>query len=535
MTADSHGGLTRRTFLTASALAALAASAGCADDKAESPAGGTGATAGTTTTLPVPELGGDPFTLGVASGDPLPGSVILWTRLAPQPDAGGGMPPDDVPVIWEVAADDTFTTLAASGVSDATAAHAHTVHVDASGLEPASWYSYRFRVGKYTSPIGRTRTAPAGGDAVDSLRFAMASCQSWESGFYNAWRDVAATELDLVVFLGDYIYEYDLSKADDTTVRAGRGPECTTLDQYRDRYALYKSDPLLQAAHAHCPWVVTWDDHEVENNYAGDTSEDVGVAAGAFRTRRAAAYQAWWEHQPVRLEPPTGPDFTIYRDFSWGALANVFMLDERQYRTDQACGDRTLDLSPACDEVNSPGRTMLGEEQERWFLDKLKESKSTWNIVGNEVVMSNVTVSGAVLNYDQWDGYPAERERIFGFLDENDIRNVVLVTGDIHLGGAAAAEQVIGGTKKVVATELVGTSISSGGLLPEGLDEIIKSAVPDLKYVNSAQRGWCHNVVTPDKWTAEFRVVTDNLVPESPLTVDATFTISPTQPGLAPA
>jgi len=531
--------LSRRGFLLASAAGALATS-GCSDDTPTAAPSGTGAGSSivpaSTTTLKVPELSGDPFTLGVASGDPLPDRVILWTRLAPEPATGGGMPAEPASVLWEVATDDSFATLVSSGVAEATPEHAHAVHVDVTGLQADSWYHYRFRIGTFTSPIGRTRTAPATDAEPDQLRFAMASCQAWEAGFYNAYRDLVSTELDVVVYLGDYIYEYAASAAvGKDAVRLGRGPECRTLEQYRDRYALYKSDPLLRDAHAHCPWIVIWDDHEVQNNYAAENSQDSSITPEAFAQRRAAAYQAWWEHQPVRLEAPTGPEYQIYRELSWGTLANFIMLDERQYRTDQACGDRTLQLTPPCDEVRAAGRTMTGPDQQQWFFDRLNSSRSTWNIVGNEVVMTDVTLNGAVLNFDQWDGYPEQRETVLKYIRDNQFTNVVMITGDIHLNGVGnLALAGADGTRTTVATELVGTSISSGGLLPDGVGDLVKASIPDLVYFNQ-QRGWCHNTVTAEKWTAEYRVVEDNLVEDSPVTVGGTFVITPDRPGAVAA
>ena len=526
--------LSRRGFLLATATGALVA-AGCSDDTGDAATGSPGSSStvpASTTTLKVPDLSGDPFTLGVASGDPLADRVILWTRLAPEPATGGGMPAEPVSVLWEVATDESFGAIVSSGVAEASPAHAHAVHVDATGLQADSWYHYRFKVGTWTSPVGRTRTAPAKDAAAKELRFAMASCQAWEAGFYNAYRDLVTTELDVVVFLGDYIYEYAASAAvGPKTARLGRGPECTTLELYRDRYALYKSDPLLQGAHAHCPWIVIWDDHEVQNNYAGDHSQDSSITPEVFAQRRAAAYQAWWEHQPVRLDAPTGPEYQIYRELSWGTLANFIMLDERQYRTDQACGDATLQLTPPCDEVRSPGRTMTGADQQQWFFDRLNESRSTWNIVGNEVVMTDVTIKGAVLNYDQWDGYPEQRETVLRYIRDNQFNNVVMVTGDIHLNGVGNLTlSGTDGTRTTVATELVGTSISSGGLLPEGVDSLVKASIPDLVYFNQ-QRGWCHNTVTAERWTAEYRVVENNLVENSPVSVGGTFHITPDKPG----
>ena len=315
------------------------------------------------------------FPLGVASGDPTPDGVVLWTRLALDPLNGGGMPPDDVEVVWEVARDEGMTDVARRGTSVASGALGHSVHVEVDGLEPGRWYWYRFRAGTDESAVGRTRTLPAAGARPDRLRFAFASCQHYEHGYYTAYRHMAEDDLDLVFHLGDYIYE---GAASDGRVRRHTGGENELLDEYRNRYALYRGDPDLQAAHAAFPWVVTWDDHEVDNNYANAVSEEEGLPAELFLRRRAAAYQAYYEHMPLRRSSlPAGPDLQLYRAFDWGDLASVHVLDTRQYRTDQPCGDGR----GACDGMFDPAATPLGEAQERWLLDGLDGSAARWNVV----------------------------------------------------------------------------------------------------------------------------------------------------------
>jgi alkaline phosphatase D len=407
------------------------------------------------------------------------------------------------------------------------------VHAAATGLRADSWYWYRFRVGAHTSPVGRTRTLPAPDASPDRLRFAVTSCQDWEDGYYNAWRDVAAVDLDLVLFLGDYIYETAGRQVGADVVRQHPPAEATDLDGYRSRYALYRSDPLLRSAHQRCPWIVVWDDHEVQNDYAGAHSalEPQGVTPEQFLARRAAAYQAWWEHMPVRLDPPDGPDLKIYRSFRYGDLASMFMLDTRQYRDDQPCGGSGLNFDPPCPEVDDASRTITGSEQEQWLLGGLDSSTTTWNVIGNQVVMTPIEVNGIVLNYDQWDGYRAERARLLDHLVEKEIVNTVVLTGDIHLAGVGGLVSTAGDIDTLIATELVGTSIASDAGLPPGLGETVTGAVPDIEYFNADKRGWCHCVVTPEKWTAEFRVVADNRIETSPVGVDATFEISPDEPG----
>ena len=476
----------------------------------------------TTTTVAPIDLSGDPFTLGVASGDPTVGRVVLWTRLAPDAVNGGGMPDADVDVVWEVAADDGFAEVVASGTVTAEARYAHSVHAIAE-LEPG-WWSYRFRVGRYTSPVGRTQTAPAPADTPGTVRLASASCQNYQDGFYVAHRDLAAQAPDLVAWLGDYIYESGAATVGaDGVVRSHGTPEPKDLAAYRDRYALYKSDPDLQAAHAAAPWFVIWDDHEVENNYAGTTPQDPADLDG-FAERRRQAYQAWWEHQPVDLPPPPddGSEYRIYRERPWGDLLDITLLDGRQYRTDQACGDATLDLDPACPETFDTDRTMLGDAQEQWLLDTLTASTATWNVIAQQTIFGDVTLAGAVLNYDQWDGYPLERNRIVDSFDATT--NQVVLTGDIHFGGTGNIRSGGRGTGTPVAVEFVATSISSGGLVDPAVTDVVK-AIPDVVDAELEHRGYILHTVTRDLWLAEYRMVTDVKSPDSDVFVHATYSV----------
>ncbi len=474
------------------------------------PSSSTTSTAATTTTstLPPVELASDPFTLGVASGDPDPSSVVLWTRLAIDPLHGGGMPADDIAVEWQTSSSESFATVAASGTAMATAANGHSVHAVVP-LEQGTWY-YRFLVGSFTSPTGTTRPAPPADAAVATAKFAAASCQNYSDGEYAAHRDIAEQHPDFVLWLGDYIYEEAGSPADgDTSARVHLGPEPTTVEEYRNRYARYKTDPHLQAAHAVCPWFVIWDDHEVENNYAGLVPQDQGDAA-TFATRRFAAYRAWWEHQPVRLDPPVAVDqeYRIYRDVHWGGLINLALLDGRQYRSDQACGDVTLNLEPACPETTDPTRTMLGDAQEQWLYDILGSSTAVWKVIGNQVVFADSTFNSAVLNYDQWDGYPVQRKRILDYLGSAAVGNVVVVTGDIHLAAVAQLRAGGRGTGTPVGVEFVTTSISSAGLIGSELTDVLKT-FPDLVDAELAHRGYSLHTVTPQRWSADYRFVAD--------------------------
>lgn len=503
----------RRRFLAGSALTAAAA-------VAWRPAlGGAQATAGAA-------ISAYPFTLGVGSGDPLPDAVVLWTRLAPDPLNGGGMPPGDVAVDWEVAADEAFTTIVTSGTAIAPEAYAHSVHVDVTGLEPATTYWYRFTtggsgggaVGTFDSPVGRTRTAPANGSSPDRLRFGFASCQNYSSGFYTAHANLAAEDLDVCFHLGDYIYE-----GAGTGVRSVPGGEATTLAGYRNRYALYRADENLQAVHHRFPWVVTWDDHEVDNNYANDIAED-GTTGAAFLTRRAEAYQAWWEHQAVRMPAPVGADLQIYRWFRWGDLASFYILDTRQYRSNQACGDG---IGPLCDEGLIPERTMLGTAQENWLDGATAASGATWNVIAQQVVMAYTPLLGAV-NRDQWDGYPDARRRLFEVLGRPEVTNPLVLTGDIHASGAGKllADWDNPDRSPVVGHELIGTSISS--IFPAGLAGAftdLAGSLPWAAYANALQRGYVTVELTPTQAEANWRVVDTVAQPTSGARTDFTWVI----------
>ena len=317
--------------------------------------------------------GGNPFTLGVCAGDPDERSAVLWTRLT-RVD-GSPLGGEDVSVTWEIAEDESFTSSVRQGEVVARADEAHSVHAVVDVTGPSL---FRFRTGEWTSPTGQV--APAGADRT-RLRLATTSCQHFETGFFAAYGDLAAWAPDLVVFLGDFIYEYGGQHLGGAVVRSHGSGETFTIDEYRQRYALYLSDPQLQAARAVCPWLTIWDDHEVENNYAAASSENADPPE-AFVARRLAAYQAWWEHMPVRIARPAGADDTItYRTVRWGSLADLILLDGRQFRSDQACGDVTLSVEPACPETADPTRTMLGASQELWLGEQLASSTATWPVI----------------------------------------------------------------------------------------------------------------------------------------------------------
>lgn len=401
-----------------------------------------------------------PFALGLASGLPRPDSVVLWTRLR-----GEDLPPR-VPVQWELARDEAFKEVVARGEEAAEAAWAHSVHAEPRGLEPGRGYWYRFSAMGERSAAGRTRTAPAPGGAA-SLRLATASCQRLEHGHFAAWRDISAFEPDLVLFLGDYIYEYPGAP---DAVRTVSGGLISTLEGYRERYAQYKSDPLLQAAHAAAPWAVVWDDHEVANDYAGLHG---GLPLADFEARRAAAYRAWWEHMPLPMSArPQGADLRIHTHLDWGRLARILLLDNRQYRDPQACPGPLSVFSSGrvrerdCPALADPQRSMLGPEQEDW-LQRQFSNQHAWNLLAQQTLMAPLPLDNgdgeAQVWTDGWDGYAPARERLLQGAASRRVPGLVVLGGDIHAHVVANLKAGSGEGDPWVGTEFCGTSISSRG------------------------------------------------------------------------
>ena len=475
----------------------------------------------TTSPIPAADLSADPFTLGVASGDPTTESVILWTRLAIDALNGGAVGDVDIDVLWEVSSNNAFTDIVASGIATAESRYGHSLHVDVPLTSGEDSVFYRFRVGEYTSVSGRTRLAAPIGSSTP-LKIAAASCQNYTAGFYNAYGDMVEQSPDVIAFLGDYIYEGGVGTLDDTTVRLHNSDEPKDLVSYRNRYGLYKSDPLLQNAHALCPWIITWDDHEVENNYANLTPQDAADVDG-YAARRAAAYQAWWEHMPVRLDAPVDDSLKIYRQFAWGDLINMLVVDGRQYRDDQACGDAVFQTTPACDEASLPTRTMLGVEQEMWVSNNINDPTKVWNVLANQTVMTDIRLGAAILNYDQWDGYAPDRDRILTDIVSQGVNNFVVLTGDIHLAGVGQLTTNAAPTVSM-GTEFVSTSISSSGNISPDTEGLL-IALPNIIDAEVSHRGYTLHTVTTDDWTAEYRIVDNALVADSPTSVWKTFKV----------
>lgn len=475
----------------------------------------------------------DPFTLGVASGDPTPGGVMLWTRLAPRPlEPDYGMNRMRTVVNWQVATDERFTNVVQEGRATAAPELGHSIHADVQGLDPDRWYFYRFTSGEAQSPVGRTRTAPPA-DSEAPLRLGVASCQNYEDGLFTAYQHMAAEGLDLVTHLGDYIYEYSGREG---RVRSHANREILAVEDYRIRYAQYKTDEHLRAAHARCPWLVTWDDHEVDNNYAGSIGENGMESAEQVRARRAAAYQAWWEHMPVRVpRVQSWADLTIARNVRWGALADLWTLDTRQYRSDQACGDGN-DVVP-CGDWNDPNRTMLGDTQERWLVNGIGSSRAHWQVLAQQVMMAPFDFREGdeqQVSMDQWSGYPVARDRLLGAIGQRAPNRTVVLTGDIHSNWVNELWQSFNRFEApVVAAEFVGTSISSGGDGSDGSASVERNRAenPHLKWHN-ARRGYIRCDVSPTEWRADYRTVPYVTRPGAPIATASSWRVENGRPGV---
>ncbi|MEU4291510.1 alkaline phosphatase D family protein [Kribbella sp. NPDC026596] len=472
-----------------------------------------------------------PFQLGVASGEPDANSVVLWTRLAPSPvnaDGQGGMANADVTVDWQVSTTDTFSTLVASGSVAAKYAAAHSVHVVAGGLSPDSDYYYRFRAQGHLSPVGRTRTTPAVGAAGRDLVMAFTSCSHYEEGYFTVYRRMAEEKPGVVLHLGDYIYEYGPTTGR-PRLHAGTA-EIVSLANYRQRYAQYKTDPDLQAAHAAAPWIVVPDDHEVENNYAGTVRENntPALTAAQWTARRSAAYQAYYENMPLRpAQVNSGNSIQLYRRLRWGSLATFHMLDTRQYRNDQACGDGWQ----LCSDADLASRSLPGNSQETWLLDGLNQHLGTWDIIGQQVFFARrFNSTGASM--DSWDGYRASRARIQQGWVDRAVRNPVVLTGDVHRAWASDLKaDYNNASSATIGTELVTSSVTSSG------DGDGATTIPDvgtnpwLKFYNN-RRGYVRTTISPAQLRADFRAVAKVSEHGAAATTAKSFVVQEGQPGL---
>ena len=490
-----------------------------------------------------PRLGGaaaqgpDPFTLGVASGYPTAAGFVLWTRLAPEPPAL----PETVAVAWEVADDEGMRHVVRQGEAVAAAAGAHAVHVEVAGLEPDRWYWYRFTALGHRSRVGRTRTLPPAGAAMARLRLAVASCQNIEHGYFAAWRHIVADQPDLVVHLGDYIYEGTWGQ---NLVRPLRLGEAQTLAEYRHRHAIYKRDPDLQEAHAMFPWVLVWDDHEVANDYA-DASPERILPPALFLKRRAAAYQAYYEHLPMPSRmAPRDAAMPIHDTLHIGDLATLHLLDNRQYRTAQACpqpgrGGGNAVVAATCGALRDPARTLLGAGQERWLEREFAAATGRWNLIGQQTLMAPMAMPGragapARVRTDGWDGYPGSRQRLLDAMAAQRLRNPVVIGGDLHAFHVAdlhARPDDPGSA--IVASEFVSTSISSQAPGQDHFDWI-KAANPHLRHVDGRQRGYLRLTLSPKRIEADLMALEDVRRADSPIGRQAAFVVEAGRPGPQP-
>ena len=388
--------------------------------------------------------------------------MTLWTRLAPRDPLA--IARAAVEVSWEVSSDDGFRSIAMRGKALAAPEWGHSIHVDVTGLQPGRPYWYRFRAGETASAVGRTRTAPRP-DASDArMRFAFAACQQYEQGYYVAYRHMANEDLDLVIHLGDYIYESSWGR---NHVRSHASDEPYTLADYRNRYALYKSDDDLQAAHAAFPWLVTWDDHEVDNDYANDRSQDLDPPE-AFLARRAAAYQAYYEHMPLPAwARPSGPDMQLYAALPYGRLANFFVLDGRQYKSHQVCtrpgrGGSNVTRQEECAARLDPALTFLGSRQESWLYERLGASTAKWNVIAQQTLMAQTDrLAGDGIAYwsDGWDGYPRARERLLTAVSAPRVSNPLVLSGDVHMSAVTDLKVNFDDTKAADSRDRIRLSV----------------------------------------------------------------------------
>ncbi len=486
----------------------------------------------------------DPFKLGVASGDPDSSSVVLWTRLAPEPlSVGGGLPQGPVAVEWEVGLNEQMTRVMFRGNVMARPETGYSVHALAQGLLPGRPYWYRFRAGEAESRIGRTRTLPArasnGGDAAARFRIALASCQRIEHGHFTAWADIAKRDLDMVLHLGDYIYEYAL-KSDEIYRRMGfvlpsnALRKLDSINDYRLRHALYKLDPHLADAHAAHPFVVSYDDHETVNNWAGDTAPN--MSAAAIQKLRATAFQAYYENMPVRAAlQPKGAAMRAYRAFEAGDLLRISSIDTRQYRSPHACGRGD---KMHCDERLAPGRSMIGNEQESWLLDQLGRGDTTWNLVGNQVMMMQCQYSEPALDIvdtDKWDGYADARKRLFDGIVARKTKGLIVATGDIHRAFAGDLKTDFDNDKSpAIGAEFICSSISSAGDGSAGAATSAKLR-GDNRHIKfyDGRRGYTVLDFDRKRCEASYQAVAKVSTPNAAVTTIKTLAVEAGKPGIA--
>lgn len=476
------------------------------------------------------DLPANPFTLGIASGDVTDRSAVLWTRLAPQPlESDGGMPHAGVSVRWQLSADAGMSRVIQQGTVTATPDLAHSVHVDVQGLEPGREYWYRFSVAGYDSPVGLTRTLPDEKSRPDSVRFITASCQNYTHGFFAAYDHMVRDEPDFIIHLGDYIYDtsfgetFRLHETDDTP---------TSLADFRRRHALYKTDRQLQHAHAHVPFFTAIDNH--------DATEDADPASFA---RRAAAYQAWYEHMPVRGYHAVGGNaFDLHRSVLLGDLVQISLLDGRQFRDlREICDNNDYpdfgfgNYRERCDLVFDEERTMLGKDQEQWLTHSLLQNRSTWNVIASPgpFLPFRYQFDGKDLRYiGAWDIYPANRGRVADALLSAQTGHPLILSGDVHSFWALDGADIDDPGERIPVVEFVTSSISANW--PEPLARPITENLPhnpQVKFYDPDKRGYLLHDVSATEWKTTMRGLQDVKDPQSPATDLAAFVLTEGKPG----
>ncbi len=516
----------RRTFLHlagTSALSTLAAPAllGCATS--------------------APTWTNDPFALGVAAGDPAPDGFVLWTRLI----SANGLPKGNIEIAYEIATDETMREIVRRGTAVAEAAYAHSVHLEIHGLTPGRPYWYRFMSGTASSRVGKAATLPAPGARVDNLRFAFVSCANYEIGYFSAYRHLADEQPDLVLFLGDYIYEY-IERRRPTVRLHSDEKEATTLAGYRNRYAQYRQDPDLQRLHATVPMLVSWDDHEVDNDYTSEWSSTFADPV-KFAARRAAAYQAFYEHMPLRPSRYDARSHAIRLNdrFAYGDLLEIALTDPRQYRSRLACptqpdrGRGHLETLASCPELVDPTRSFFGLAQERWLMDGLARTTARWNVIAQSTLMSqwrqrdqNNEISFWT---EDWNGYAPSRTRLLQHIHNARVANPVVIGGDVHSFWANDLKLDFDNPKSpTVATELVGTSITSVGPNYETFTKYLPDN-PHVRYFESRRRGYTSVDLTRNRMTTRFRNVSDVHKPDATIATLKTFVVEDGKTGVVPA
>jgi alkaline phosphatase D len=488
-----------------------------------------------------PRFDAAPFPLGVASGYPDSDGFVIWTRLLIDPTRGdGGMDPVRIRINWEVARDEKFTQIAAQGMDFLVPAWAHSTRIEVKGLDPDRWYWYRFLAGNEVSPVGRARTAPLPKDVPARFKFAFTNGQHYEQGYFGAYRHMLADDPDLIVFLGDYIHD---SSAKEAVVRKHSGGAPATLNDYRVRHALYKGDADLRAAHASVPWLFTWNDHEVQEGYAGDSPQG-GLPLEQFMARRTAAYRAYYEHLPLRERMrPNGSQMRLYVQMGWGSLARFFMLDTRQYRSPQPCppdgqrsGGNVIEVN-ACKDLEDLERTMLGAQQARWLEEALELSPARWNVIGQPLLMAQFdrkSGKGRKAWTDGWDGYPIARKRLLAFLQDKKTANPVVIGGGAHAFAVANLHrQFDPPLSRLVASEFTSSSLSAYRA-GEGTGDRVNDLLhqnPHVRFADGRHRGYVRVNVTPKEWRADLRGMESVTKPDAACNTLASFVVPDGKPG----